>query len=332
TKWAFLFEGPQKDGGFNQSFQLGIDAVEKVGDEAVIQDELPYTRKFTQAVSRQIGDGSRVLVEALGAGPLFNSCTKSKVPDVKCYTPVTDPENVPENTVGYWQEEWFLQYIGGYAAGLKTESNITGFVSPFKLPVTFGAINSFALGCRAANPECEVRVVVIESYFDPSKAAKASNTLIDAGADVLSAYVNDPTFCQVAEKRGVFAIGLYTEGFSQSCPKAAIASTIYDFSDYFEQEAKSIRDGTWEGGVLEWVKIGDKPGSPRLSDLNEDITTPELREKVEAEYQKILDGETPFQGPITDNKGEERVPAGETLDDVFLWYGWDWYVEGVVGS
>jgi basic membrane lipoprotein Med (substrate-binding protein (PBP1-ABC) superfamily) len=332
TKWAWLFEGPEKDGGFNESFDLGIQAVRSVGDTAVVQDELPYTKEFTQAVSRQIANGARVVVEALGAGPLFNTCTKSKVPDVKCYTPVTDYNNVPENTVGYWQEEWYLQYLAGVAAGMKTKSNVTGFVSPFKLPVTYMAVNSFALGCQSVNPKCQTRVVIINSYFNPSLEAKASNTLIDAGADVLSSYVNDPTYCQVAEKRGAYAIGLYTESFAKSCPGAALVSTIYDIGDFFKKEAESIRNGTWKGGRLAFIKIGDKPGSPRLSAINPEITSKELRDKVQAEYKKILDGESPFKGPISDQSGKVRVPAGKTLDDKFLWYGWTWYVKGVVGS
>jgi basic membrane protein A len=332
TKWAWLLEGPAKDGGFNDSFQLGIDAVKKVGDTAVVQDQLPYTKQFTQAVSRQIANGARVLVETLGAGPLFNTCTKSKVPGVKCYTPVTDPKNIPKNTVGYWQEEWYLQYLAGVAAGMKTKSNITGFISPFKLPVTYMAINSFALGCRSVNPKCQVRVVVINSYFNPSLEAKASNTLIDAGADVLSSYANDPTYCQVAEKRGVFAIGLYTQSFAKSCSGAALLSTLYDVSDYFQHEAQSIRDGTWKGGRLEWIKIGDKPGSPRLSQINPALTSKALRTKVQDEYKRILAGDSPFKGPIADQNGKVRVPAGKSLDNQFLWYGWSWYVQGVVGS
>jgi basic membrane lipoprotein Med (substrate-binding protein (PBP1-ABC) superfamily) len=332
TKWAWLFEGPVRDGGFNESFELGVDAVKSVGDVAVTQDQLPYTEKFTQAVSRQIANGNKVLVEALGAGELFKTCTESTDPDVKCYTPLTDPKKIPKNTVGYWQAEWNLQYVAGVAAGLKTKSNTLGFVSPFKLSVTYMAINAFTLGCRSVNPDCQVRVITINSYFAPAAEAKAANTLIDAGADVLSSYVNDPTYCKVAADRGVFAIGLYTDGFAKSCAKSVLLSTVYDVSDYFKAEAESIRNGTWEGGKLEWIEVGAGPGKPHLSNISETLTTPEMRAKIDAAYKKILGGESPFKGPIVDQKGKVRVAEGTTMTNEELWYGQDYFVKGVIAS
>jgi basic membrane protein A len=50
---------------------------------------------------------------------------------------------------------------------------------------------------------------------------------------------------------------------------------------------------------------------------------------AEAVKAGIVDGSlNPFAGPIVDNTGTERVPAGQTLDDAGLW-AMDWYVEGV---
>jgi basic membrane protein A len=327
-----MFEGPLHDNGFNDSFQLGINAVQSAGDSVVTQDNLPYTVGFSRAVARQISNGARVVVETLGAGPLFNTCTASTVADVKCFTPVTTPGHVPSNTVGFWQEEWNLQYVAGVAAGLKTKSNTLGFISPFKLPVTYMAANSFTLGCRSVNPKCQVRVVVIGSYFNPAAESTAANTLINAGADVLDSYANDPTYCEVAQKRGRYAIGLYTTSFSQSCPNAVLVSTVYDVSNFFKQQAQEIRNGTWHGGQLEWIPVGTGPGSPRLSDINPKITTPALRATVEARYAQIVKGDSPFKGPIYDQKGNLRVPTGTTLSPTFLWYGWTWYVKGIIGS
>ena len=52
---------------------------------------------------------------------------------------------------------------------------------------------------------------------------------------------------------------------------------------------------------------------------------------VTASAEKIERGFNPFTGPVTDNTGVVRIPAGE------FWGGdkmgnFDWYVEGVVGK
>jgi basic membrane lipoprotein Med (substrate-binding protein (PBP1-ABC) superfamily) len=182
------------------------------------------------------------------------------------------------------------------------------------------------------NPDCKVRVITINSYFNPAQEAKAANTLIDAGADVLSTYVNDPTYCKVAADRGVYAIGLYTDSFAATCAKSVLLSTVYGVGDYFKREAESIRNGTWEGGKLEWIEVGEGPGTPHLSSVNKELTTPELRAKVEEAYKKILAGESPFKGPIVDQKGKVRVPEGKTMTNEELWYGQDYFVEGVIAA
>jgi hypothetical protein len=43
-----------------------------------------------------------------------------------------------------------------------------------------------------------------------------------------------------------------------------------------------------------------------------------------------LGGFNPFIGPLKDNKGVLRVPAGKTMTEAEL-YNWDWSVDGVVG-
>jgi basic membrane protein A len=58
---------------------------------------------------------------------------------------------------------------------------------------------------------------------------------------------------------------------------------------------------------------------------------PETRTLVTAAADKIGHGYNPFTGPITDNTGVVRIPAGEA------WGGdkmgnFDWYVDGVIGK
>jgi basic membrane protein A and related proteins len=52
---------------------------------------------------------------------------------------------------------------------------------------------------------------------------------------------------------------------------------------------------------------------------------------VTASADNVAQGFNPFTGPVTDNMGDVRIPAGES------WGGdkmgnFDWYVEGVIGK
>ena len=53
--------------------------------------------------------------------------------------------------------------------------------------------------------------------------------------------------------------------------------------------------------------------------------------EIEKAKADIISGAIhPISGPIKDNKGAERMKAGEKADDALL-SKMDWYVEGVIG-
>ena len=55
------------------------------------------------------------------------------------------------------------------------------------------------------NPAATTTVVWTGTWSDPGKEAEAANSLVDAGADVLTGHVDSPiTYTQTAEKRGVY--------------------------------------------------------------------------------------------------------------------------------
>jgi hypothetical protein len=58
---------------------------------------------------------------------------------------------------------------------------------------------------------------------------------------------------------------------------------------------------------------------------------PDVRTLVTAAADRVGQGFNPFTGPVTDNTGVVRIPAGQA------WGGeqmgnFDWYVEGVIGK
>ena len=78
-------------------------------------------------------------------------------------------------------------YLGGMLAGGLTESNVIGVVGGMPVPEVNRLVNAFIAGAKEVNPEVEVKVSFINSWFDPAAAKEAALAQIDAGADVLYA-------------------------------------------------------------------------------------------------------------------------------------------------
>lgn len=328
-KVAWLLFGPENDGGWNLTHLAAEEPIkERFGSsvELVKTDNVPFTEEAGQITQRFIDEGANVVIDTVGLGEIFTDVCADNA-DVTCLQ-VVPPGQLPENTGGYWVEHWIPAYTTGVVAGLLTESNTVGYVSAFDIPLITSSINSFTLGCRSVNPECKTRVITVNDYFDPSATAKAANSLIDAGADVIRGYTDDPSYCPVAEQRGVFVIGEFWDASSQ-CPNWIATSTMWNFSDYYLSQLEAIQSGTWQQEDLVYIPA---EGVFSLGEWGPNVPT-EVREQTEQTFEDLKAGNVnPFVGPITDNTGKVRVEEGETLERDFLYSGWEWPVEGVTSS
>jgi basic membrane lipoprotein Med (substrate-binding protein (PBP1-ABC) superfamily) len=325
-----LLYGPEDDGGFNLSNTAPAAALqEEFGDQVAITyiDQVPFSEEAAQLAQRQIDEGANVLIDTVGLADIFYAVCEDN-PDVDCIAYAATGD-LPDNVQGVWSEYWLKEYAAGQLAGRLTESNTVGFVSPLDAPFIRTIINSFAMGCRDANPDCEVRVVTVNEYFNPPKSSQAANTLVDAGADVLRGGIDDPSYCAVAEQRGVWAIPEFWDGTPQ-CPQHIATSTVWNWSPYMVATAQQMLDGTYErSSELHLVPTDEMytlgPWGPNVP---EDVKT-----ETEASFDALMSGaEDPFVGPISDSKGEVRIEDGERPDTDFFMSGWDWYVEGVVAD
>jgi basic membrane protein A and related proteins len=330
VQFSQLLYGPKDDGGFNLANRAPADALEEEfgGDVSITYiDNVPFAEEAAQIVQRQIDQGATAVVDTVGLADIFFRVCEDN-PDVDClaYGAIG---KLPENTQGVWGKYWLKEYAAGQLAGRLTKSGTVGFVSPLDAPFIRSIVNSFTMGCRDTNPDCKVRVVVMNEYFNPPKSSQAANSLVDAGADVLRGGIDDISYCAVAEERGVFAIAEFWDGSSQ-CPNQIATSTVWNWSDYMVRTAREMLDGKWKpSGELELVP-GEElytlgPWGPKVPD--------DVQSETEESFAALVsEEENPFVGPIKDNKGEVRVKDGEELPVPFFFNEWDWYVEGVVAK
>ena len=104
--------------------------------------------------------------------------------------------NLATYNARYYEARW----LAGWLAGRASRSGIAGYVAGFPVPEVVQGINAFALGMREANPKAEVRVLWLNTWFDPAREREAAQSLIDQGADVLTNHSGSPAVPQTAQE------------------------------------------------------------------------------------------------------------------------------------
>ncbi|HHT00192.1 MAG TPA: BMP family ABC transporter substrate-binding protein, partial [Thiomicrospira sp.] len=172
-----------------------------------------------------------------------------------------------------------------------------------------------------------VKVVWVNSWYDPGKEGDAAKALIDQGVDVVMQHTDSPAPLQVAEQRGVYAVGQASD-MSAFAPKAQISSIIDDWSGYYIKKVKDTLDGTWKSEDT-WggLKSGMVAVGPFADFVPEDVVSMAKKTIADIESGTLH----PFKGPIKDQSGKLVVKEGESLSDGDL-LGMNWYVEGVDGK
>ncbi len=328
TRVGFVYVGPVGDHGWSYRHDVGRKAVEAEFGDMV-------ETSFVENVSEG-PDAERVIrqLAADGHDLIFTTSFGFMNPTVKVAKQFPDVKF--EHATGYRQEPNLSTYLArfyegraiiGTMAGHMTESNVIGYIGSFPIPEVIRGINAFTLAMRKVNPEAEVKVVWVNTWYDPGKEADAAKTLIDQGADIITQHTDSPAPLQVAEERGVLAFGQASD-MASFAPKAQLTSIIDNWDAYYIERTRAVMDGTWESSDV-WYGIKD--GMVEMAPYGEAVPA-EVAEAADAVEAGIVDGSLhPFAGPINDQSGAEVVAEGETIDDEDL-LKMDWYVEGVQGT
>ena len=212
----------------------------------------------------------------------------------------------------------------GAIAGMMTKTGTIGYLGSFKVPEVVLGVNSFALAAQAIKPDIKVKLVMIDSWFDPAKEAAAAETLANLGCDVITTHTDSPAALQVCEKRKIYGFGQGAD-MSKFAPHAHLTAIEDNWGPYYISRAKAMLDGTWKPDDV-WM--GFKEGCVAMSAYNK-----AMPDDVKAAADKIIAGWKDgsydvFTGEIKDQSGAVKVPKGEAMKDADIAV-MDWYVQGV---
>jgi basic membrane protein A len=227
------------------------------------------------------------------------------------------------------------RYVQGVVAGLMTKSNKIGYIASFPIPEVIQGINAFGLGLRSVNKDAEVSVIWVNSWYDPVKEADAAKVHIAEGADILAQHTDSPAMLQTAEKAGVYGFGQSSD-MKAFAPKAQLFSSVNNWGIYYINKIQALMDGSWTTGEgpdhwagNTWAGMADDfLVLSAFENMPDDVAkaAQKAADDIKSGANKI------FTGPIRDNTGAEKIPAGKTLNDGELFTTFDYYVEGIVGK
>ena len=176
-------------------------------------------------------------------------------PDV-AFAQGSGPTNIeyPPNVVlyDYWIQD--AAYLAGVVAGKMTETNVIGVVAAYPVPDVNRLVNAFAAGAKSVNPDVKVKVVFIESWFDPVKGKDAAKALIEDGADFIYAERYGPfEAAEEALKEGktVYCFGNIVDQ-SSLAPNVVLGSVVWDLKTFVEKLVEMKESGQWKGGIYNW--------------------------------------------------------------------------------
>jgi len=221
------------------------------------------------------------------------------------------------------------RYLSGIAAARMSKSGVAGYVAGFPIPEVLQGINAFTLGMRSVNPRAEVKVVWLDTWFDPAKERDAAMTLMNQGADVLAFHSASNAVMVAAQERGKFAVAYHSDMRSVA-PDAQILAVTHQWGDYYTRRARAVLDGSWKSADV-WG--GVREGMIRLEAFGRKVPAA-VQKEVLAQQQAMAQGRLqPFaagQGDVRDNAGRVVIAKGTQLSDAQI-LEMKWLVEGVQG-
>ena len=327
-KVGFVYVGPIGDHGWSYQHNQGrLELQHALGDKVktTYVENVPEGADAQRVIAKLASTGHN-LIFTTSFGYMNPTLRVAKrFPKVK-FEHATGFKRAP-NVATYSSRFYEGRYVVGKIAGKMTKSNIIGYIASVPIPEVIRGINATYLAAKSVNPKIQLKIVWVSSWFDPGKEADAAKTLIDQGADVIMQHTDSAAPVQVAEKRGVWAVGQASD-MSKFGPHAQLTAIIDNWGPYYIARAKAVLAGTWKSKDT-WggIKEGMVKFAPWNKAIPADVVA--LAEKTEKD---IASGKIhPFDGPLKDQSGKTIVKAGTHASDKYL-VGMNVYVHGIEGT
>jgi simple sugar transport system substrate-binding protein len=324
-KVGFVYLGPVGDFGWTYQHEVGRrELVKAFGDKI----ETTFLENVNEGP-----DSERAIEQLARSGHKLIFTTSFGYMDPTVKVAKKYPNVYFEHNTGYKRDKNLAtysarfyegRYIQGQIAAKTSKAGVLGYIGSFPIPEVISGINSTMLGAQTINPNIKVKIIWVNSWFDPGKEAEAAKALLDQGADVIMQHTDSPAAMQTTEGRGLHAFGQDSDMIKFG-PKAQLTAIVDNWAPYYVQRVQAALDGKWTSSDT-WGGLNSK-----LLVMAPYTNVPDDVKKLAMETQAaITSGQLhPFKCPITAQDGKTvECKGGTHLDDGQI-LSMNFYVKGV---
>ncbi len=323
-KIGFIYVGPVGDHGWSYQHDVGRKAIEAAFPGKVETTIIENVKEEdSERPIEQLARTGHKLIFTTSFGFMDPTLkVAKKYPDVKFEhaTGFKRDKNVSTYAAKFHEG----RYIIGQIAARMSKTGTIGYVGAFPIPEVVSGINAYTLGAQSVNPNIKIRIVWVNSWFDPGKEADAAKALLDSGVDVITQHTDSPAPLQQAEARGKLGFGQASD-MIKFAPKAQMTAIVDNWNDYYIARTKAVLDGTWTS-IDTWDGL-DK-GMVKMapySNLPDDVKTAAIATETAIRTGKL----NPFKCPVLDQSGKEvECKGGASLDNGQI-LSMNFYVKGI---
>ena len=323
VKVGFVYVGPVGDHGWTYRHDIGRQQVEEaLGDQVKTSyiESVAYGPQAERVFREMAQTHDIVFGTSFGYMEPMLKVAK-EFPNVKFEHATGYKQS--DNLASYGLRLYQARHVQGIIAGMMTKTNKICYVAAYPIPEVIREINTYYLGAKSMNPDVEIMITWVNTWYDPVKESTAAEVMLAEGCDMVAQHTDSPAPLQAAQKQGKLGFGQASDQFNFA-PDAQLTATIDNWGPYYIKKVKAVLDGNWEtGDYFGHMNEGAVQMAPFTN----------MPADVEAKAQEVKDAISAgdyfaFTGPLYDNEGNLQLADGEVADDAHL-NQMMYYVEGI---
>jgi basic membrane protein A and related proteins len=324
-KIGFVYVGPVGDMGYSYQHDVGRKAIEEAFKDKV-------DTSFLENVNEG-PDAERSIEQLVRSGHKLIFTTSFGFMDATAKVAKKYPNVMFEHATGYKRDKNLATYSGrfyegryiqGVIAAKMSKTGVLGYIGSFPIPEVVSGINAMMLGAQSVRPDMKVKIIWVNSWYDPGKEAAAARALADQGADVLTQHTDSAAATQFANERGIYSFGQDSDMIKFG-PKSQLTGIVENWGPYYVDRVKLALDKKWASADF-WGGL-----STKLVHMAPFTNMPDDVKKLATETEAAISSGKlhPFKCPVLAQDGKPvECKGGTHLDDGQI-LGMNFYIKGI---
>jgi simple sugar transport system substrate-binding protein len=311
-KIGFIYVGPVGDMGWTFQHEVARRAI---ADQFKDKVDTSFLENVNEGP-----DAERSIEQLVRTGHKLIYTTSFGFMDATAKVAKKYPNVMFEHATGYKRDKNLATYSGrfyegryimGQIAAKMSKAGTIGYIGSFPIPEVVSGINAMMLGAQSVRPDMKVKIIWVNTWYDPGKEAAAARALADQGADILTQHTDSAAAMQFANERGIFAFGQDSDMIKFG-PKAQLTAIVNNWTPYYVDRVKLALDNKWATGDV-WGGLNSK-----IVQMAPYTNMPDDVKKLAMDTEAAIAGGTlhPFKCPVLGQDGNPvECKGGAHLDD-----------------